>query len=791
MNTIDPISEDLIAPCGMNGKFSVMKTRICLAILAMGFSGLVAEVLLLRELLIVFSGNELCIGIILANWLILEAFGCLVPGRKAEKSNHPLETFTVITVLFSLSLLIAIFLTRLLKSVLGISIGESLGLLPMLYASFLILLPVSILHGALFPFSCRMYAMFSGQRASSVGRVYVYETVGTIIGGIVCTYLFIPSFHTFQAASVLALVNLLVCLVVVAPSWKTGLFQQTLLGILSVLLLFSGYLVFAGQADTLHQYSINAQWKDHHIVHYQNSQYGNICILENQGQYIFFLDGMPHLITPIPDVPFIEEFVHLPLLAHPDPAELLIISGGAGGIIHEAFKHSSIESIEYAELDPLLLDLFRKFPTPLTDSELNDRRVTIQQIDGRLFLQTTRNTYDVILLGMLEPSSLQTNRFFTHEFFALVKQRLKTGGIFVVGLPGSLAYVNEELKNLNSCIFTTLKRVFSYTRVIPGDGRNLFLSSDSGEITTIDGGQIIERLNQRNITAEVIAPWHIEKKLHPGWQDWFARFLAGGSQRINADFTPVGVFYSIAHWNALFAPSLRWLFRQFERIHLGTIALICVGVLLLYFLIVSVHRGRGIGGLRAGVPFAIITTGFAGMIFDLILIFTFQSVYGYVFSWIGLLVASFMTGAACGAMLVTRVLARIKNCFPLFLTIDLAILCLALACPFLFQAVQASLGNPSVFVFSRVLFLVISWICGLLIGAQFPLANKIYLGQSTSVSKTAGLLYASDLLGGWFGGIVGAVVLLPVLGLSGTCLTVGLLKLTSFIVLTTRPNWHL
>ena len=55
-----------------------MKNRIRIAVVVMGFSGLVAEILLLRELLIVFSGNELSIGIILANWLILEAFGSYV-----------------------------------------------------------------------------------------------------------------------------------------------------------------------------------------------------------------------------------------------------------------------------------------------------------------------------------------------------------------------------------------------------------------------------------------------------------------------------------------------------------------------------------------------------------------------------------------------------------------------------------------------------------------------------------------------------------------------------------------
>ncbi len=764
-----------------------MKKRIFIAILAMGFSGIVAEVLLLRELLIVFSGNELCIGIIFANWLILEAFGCFFLGRIAEKSKYTLETFTVISILFSFSLFTAIFLTRIMKRVIGIAIGESIGFVPMLYSSFLILFPVSILHGALFPLCCRMYFMFSGQDESSAGKVYAYETVGTIIGGIVCTYLFIPYLHTFQASIVLAILNVIVCLVVLASSWKIGLFQKTVLVFLSVLLFFSGFVVFTGHMDRLHHHSIQTQWKNLNIVHYQNSQYGNICVIENEGQYIFFQDGIPDIITPIPDLAFIEEFVHLTLLAHPEPAKLLILSGGAGGIIKEAFKHPSIETIEYAELDPLLLDLLRKFPTPLTESELNDSRVKITHVDGLLFLKTTQNKYDFIFVGIMEPSNLQANRFFTKEFFSLVKKRLNKEGILVLGLPGSLMYVNDELKNLNSCIFHTLKRVFPYIRVIPGDGKNLFLSSDSQNIVKIDRKQIIERLYQRNIRANVIVPWHLEKKLHHGWQDWFSRFLEGSSQKINSDFKPLGLFYSITHWNALYAPSLSGLFSQFERINLRIIVLLFVFFLLLYVVFRLKHRRS----FQAGIPLSIITTGFAGMIFSLMIIFTFQSMYGYVFSWIGLLVSFFMAGAACGAMLATKVLTQIKNCFRLFIKIDLAIICFSFGWPFIFLAVRAYLDSPDVFVFFKMLFLIIACICGLLIGSQFPLANRIYLRSSTSLSETAGLLYASDLLGGWFGGIVGAVVLLPVLGLTGTCITVGLLKLTSFIVLTTQSSGHL
>ena len=764
-----------------------MKTHFSVAILVKGFSGLVAQILLLRELLIVFSGNELSIGIILANWLILGAFGSYVLGRRAEKSKYTLEAFAVITILFSLSLLTAIYLTRILKVAMGISIGESIGFLPMLFASLLVLSAVSILQGALFTYSCRIYSLFSSPGASSVGRVYVYETVGTIIGGIACTYLLIPYFNSFQAVTGLALLNFVVCLVLLVPSWKKGLFQKTVLALLTALILFSGYSLFAGQADKLHHYSIKAQWKKQNIVHYQNSQYGNICVIENEGQYSFFLDGIPNLITPIPDIPSLEEFVHLPLLAHPEPANLLILSGGAGGMINEALKHRSIEAIEYAELDPLFLDLIRKFSTSLTESELNDKRVKIKHVDGRLLLNKTQNKYDVIFVGIQEPSNLQANRFYTKEFFSLVKERLNKGGILVLGLPGSLTYVNEELRNLNSCIFNTLESVFSHIRVIPGDGRNLFLSSDSRETTQIDKTQIIERLSQRNIAADVIVPWHIEKKLHPGWQGWFSRFIEGGSQRINSDFTPLGLFYSVSHWNTVFAPSLRGSFSQFERINLTSVVLLFVIVLLLYFL----FRPRKRQFFQGGITLSIITTGFAGMMFDLMIIFTFQSIYGYVFSWIGILVASFMAGAACGALLITTVLERIKDYFKLFKIIELAIICFSIAVPFVFLAVPTYPGSSEVLFFFKMLILTLSFISGFLTGSQFPLANQLYLKNSKGLSPTAGLLYASDLLGGWFGGIVGAVVLLPVLGLIGTCITVGLLKLTSLTVISTQHDRHL
>ena len=756
-----------------------MTQRVRIAILTMGFSGLVAEILLLRELLIVFSGNELCIGIILSNWLILEALGSWWAGRRADTTRNPLVVYTAITLLFSLSTPGAIYLARILKVLIGVSIGESIGFMPMVYTSFLILLPTSVLHGAQFTYGCRLYAEIAGRDAAVAGRVYMIETVGTIIGGVVSTYFLIPYLNSFQAALWLALLNIIVCMTLfIQPRSRTG-YKKTAAVCLGILALHCAGAIVGGLPERMHVAAVDAQWPNQNVVHYQNSRYGNVAVIETQGQYSYFLDGVPSIIVPVPDIYFVEEFVHLPLLAHPKPEKLLFISGGAGGMINEALKHPTVTAITYAELDPLLLELFAKYPTPLTVTELNDRRVSVTHTDGRRLLKTTDSTYDVILLGILDPSNLQTNRFFTQEFFRLAKDRLNPGGILVIGLPGSLTYHTDAMKDLNSCIYRTLKPLFSHIRVIPGDGSHMLFSSDAPAVSTVDPARLVRRTMRRGIQAQAVLPWHLENKLHPGWQQWYADFLKGGSEKTNRDFRPVGMFYSLSHWNERYAPSFSGFFGRLERIDLPVIA----GGVGLALLLVFVFGGKRASTGRSGIALAIFTTGFAGMLFDLMIIFAFQSIYGYVFSWIGILVAAFMAGAAFGALLATRADLRPGGCLKAFFGIDAAIACFSIGCPLILIAAHGAMTGPGIDLFARPLFLFISFICGTLTGAQYPLANRIYPKSEAGVTRTAGLLYAFDLLGGWLGGIVGAVVLLPILGIAGAGAAIGMVKVTGLIIL--------
>jgi predicted membrane-bound spermidine synthase len=78
-----------------------------------------------------------------------------------------------------------------------------------------------------------------------------------------------------------------------------------------------------------------------------------------------------------------------------------------------------------------------------------------------------------------------------------------------------------------------------------------------------------------------------------------------------------------------------------------------------------------------------------------------------------------------------------------------------------------------------------SFLCGTLVGLQFPLAIHLYLqthrAQGT-LGHTAGLLYGADLLGGFFGGLLAGILFLPILGLRETCFMVAIIKTCSFVL---------
>ena len=557
----------------------------------MGLSGITAQIVLLRELLVSFLGNELTLGVILANWLILVAIGSFFIGQSVERIDKKIEIFVVFQLVFSVAFPFAIFLCRIFKNILLTTPGEALGFAPIFYSSLLILSPVTLPYGALFTYGCKLYAQYDGENASSVGQVYLFETVGSMIGGLLLTFLLIQYFNSFTIAFLISLLNSLIPIFLLwrKPGSSKAALQKVLM-ILSILLaLLFAYGLLPQTSSAIHQLSIQSQWKNLKVIHNENSIYGNITVTKRGEQFTFYNDGVPSITTPVPDIATIEDFVHFPMLFHKKPESVLILSGGAGGMIHEILKYP-VKHIDYVELDPLLLKLVQKFSTPLTQSELSDKRVRIHYQDCRVFTQRTQERFDIIFIGLSAPQSLQTNRLFSLEFFSMAKRKMNPHGILVVSLPGSLTYISPELRDLNGCILDTLKNVYHHVRIIPGDV-NLYLASASDFLEKITSREIITRFEERKIQTNLVMKNYIEYRLHERWLQWYWKSMEGRTSRINSDFLPLSVFFNLSYWNALFSPYLSGIFKWFGGFHLPlTIVKIILITLLLAIIFIKIPQ---------------------------------------------------------------------------------------------------------------------------------------------------------------------------------------------------------
>jgi spermidine synthase len=461
------------------------------------------------------------------------------------------------------------------------------------------------------------------------------------------------------------------------------------------------------------------------------------------------------------------------------PRDILIIGGGAGGLIYEVLKHPEVK-IDYTELDPGIIDALRRYPDQLTTRELNSPRLTLIKTDGRFFLQNTRRQYDLILIGVSRLSDLTEGRLFTKEFFDLTKKHLMSGGILALCLAGSPVYLSQDLKGINAALFNSLALTYPYLRIIPGD-YNLHFASNRQEILEVTSSILTDRIVSRKIRTGLLVPEYLDYRLDPQKASWLIQSLSTVTKRTNQDLRPYAVFKTLVFWNRKFSPRLAGLLNSLENIGLGQ--MMAIIFILTAILLLLVRRLKQPMKLTLG--WSIFTTGFFGMMVSLMLIFAFQVYTGYLYYKIGLLVSLFMVGSALGSIFIARMGNDPRRTKINFAWLELMILIFAFLCAGAIYALahQAILG--------LMFFGLLSFASGLSLGLEFALASKIYLGERAKLGYACAALYGADLLGGWVAGITGGVFFLPILGIFNTCVTLALFKLSSLFLYLYGQNFSL
>jgi spermidine synthase len=797
------------------------RTVLFLAICCLGISAFMTQLTLMRELVSVFSGNELVYGIVLGNWLLLTGIGSAL-GKTAARLKRPVTALILAQILVAVLPLVDLFALRCLqneavqKALLGGRVlfirGAEVGVTETVASCFVLLAPYCLTTGYLLTLACLV--LTSEKRRASIGQVYFLDNIGDVLGGLLFTFVLVYLFEHFGILYFPALLNLVFAGLVAA------LFRRLILTVTAVVA--TAAMVAAVATCDLEELSTRIQYAGQHVVYRGNSPYGNLIVTEQARQYNFIENGV--LLFSTHNLEQREETVHYAMAQRPHARRVLLISGGVSGTAREILKYG-VAAVDYVELDPKIIEVARRY----VPENLDDQRIHVFNTDGRLFVRQADVTqpeqrYDVAIVDVPEPLTFQINRFYTREFFREVRRVLAPDGVLAFSLGQYENYVSPELANLISVADRTLKQAYAHVLIIPG-GKLFFLASD-GELTL----EVAERIERAGVATRRVSRDYLRATLTEDRLRDVRRPIGGTSAMprrmgmsdeppVNKDFSPILYYYRLRLWMSQF------------RVRFGLFEGALLVVLLVYLL-----------RLRP-VPLALCTTGFAASALEVVLVVGFQILYGGVYHQVGLIVTMFMLGLGIGSFAMNRMLLRppIRKAeggrrkaepgapplppspFPLppspgqggrpgrkdLAKLELAIAVYAVCLPLVLIGL-GGLGGAAGYllgaVASRVVIPLAALLLAVLVGLEFPLAGQVVLGGTNSrpaettawwrgmaaadtphhrqaITSAAARLYTADYVGAALGALLVSTLLIPLAGVVAVCLLAAGLNFISGVVI--------
>lgn len=710
-----------------------MRSSIPLCVIWLGFSAVVVQVVLLRELLCLFSGNELVTGIVFGNWLLLTAAGSFL-ARFSSSVSKPLFWQSILLTI--LSLIAPLELCGLRYCRLFMDTGLVLGFDRVFLVSLLVLLPYCLVSGFLLTFFSTTFKT-SSEKLHPVGQLYLMDTIGGALGGVIFGLFFTAYLSPFQSLFVLASLSCLASAMLSITGLKSK--QRLLsLGLSAAVLTASVALACTGKVE---QTTLSWFMKAQQLVEYRHTPYGTLSVFKEGKQFNFFENGIPTASTN--DLISAESAVHFAMAQHPAPRNVLLVSGGLTGAYLELTKYPSVQNIDYVELDPAVIETTEKYVG-------KDPRVHAIVRDARQFISSKHSAYDVVVMSLPDPVNTQLNRYYTQEFFALVKNALSDGGVFGFQVSGAANYLNPGDRLFLASIRRALSASFSHIIFIPGSRIEVVASSAPLSL------QIPELLAWRGIKAKYVNSSYVSSLLTPDRLSAIDKAVMqpAGS---NTDFSPVGVYAHLTRWTEQFGGGL-----------LAPSSLVLLIVTCMLALILCQPQRT--------VSFALSTTAFAGMGLQLVLLIAFQAYFGILYQQVGVLIASFLFGGAIGTYTANRPGARAA---PGFFSVDLLMLVTAVCCAGIFSWTGFS---PVATQFGLVLFPLLNAWTGFLVGAQFPLAARLLPCLPSAMTSTAGRLIALDLMGASAGAFLLSTFFIPAVGVIHVCFFLAFIKAISSLM---------
>ncbi|HEX7500632.1 MAG TPA: hypothetical protein VF524_10060, partial [Polyangia bacterium] len=679
-----------------------VRRAVTVAVSAAGAASLLAQVVLLREILASSQGNELVLGMVLALWLLLTGLASAVGGRVMRRSEQ--AACWLGRLLMAAPLLLgSLWMTRFAGPT---ALGQTPTIWVLMAVSVAALVPACFLSGLCFAWA--LVALSSLPSQGRAARLYGAETLGSAAAGLLFHFLLADRLSSAWIAFVAG--------AICAGASLPLAFRRKWIGALASL---TTIVLSAIACPFISSALASARFPGEQVLSLQPSRYGLLAVVARGQQRVFFHDGA--LLFTSEDEIAAEESVHLPLLLHANPRRILLVGGGLGGGLVQALKHKP-QRLDYVEMDPGVFPLARKFADEETRAALADPRVHAVASDGRQLLRESVARYDAIVIDLPIPQNALLARLLSRECFADARRALAPGGILALATPGSDAYLDAGARQRHASLLAALGAVFPAVAVAPGGQTILWAAEQNVDARP---GVLAARLDQRGLhLAQVGKTWLFDRLL-PFHAEDYRRSLATALPIENRDFRPVVYLFGLIESLQRLSPPVAraalvlarspWAPWSLAAFVLGAAALFVLG-----------RRGR------PSPAFAAVAAGAAGMALQLVLLLAFQALRGHLYHAMGGLIAGFMAGMGAGALAAGRFLDRPRV---------LARACAGAAGAGLLTlfAIELARAVPD---WSAVIIVVVTVVVGASTGAVYPVAVHV-----AALPNAAARLYAWDLAG--------------------------------------------
>ena len=460
------------------------------------------EVVWSQSIVQFMSTRTYAFAVVLATYLTGLFLGSMLLARRVDRLRDPWGVFGLLIAGAGLVALLEIallgrwlvFAQTLAESwVLSLGGSELAGMSTRFaVAALSIVFVPTLLLGAAFPLALRLSV--GGERVGRhVGEVVAFNTLGGIIGVMLCGFALIPMLGLVRTLGLLAIVAAGIACFAVRKGHgvKKGRRQAVVaIGLVSLAL-----AVFTPVNKLA---SLLPGARNGTLMFYEEGRGGTVAVVsQGRGERAFqrlYIQGVSNTGDAMPSLRYMRIQALLPLLIHNgEPRSALVIGFGTGITAGALTRFPGLEHRVVAELLPSVVRA-----APLFKGNFNaaaNPGVDVRLRDGRQELLRNPQRYDLITLEPPPPSAAGVVNLYSRDFYQLAASRLHKQGLVAQWLPLPTQNIDDSRSLVRSFL-----DVFPYATLWTSEFHEMLLVG-SMEPIELDAAKINARFQQDSVRS--------------------------------------------------------------------------------------------------------------------------------------------------------------------------------------------------------------------------------------------------------------------------------------------------